>query len=295
MVAIILVNYNGAQDTIECVESLSKMAFNDICIIVVENKSTDDSLLRLKTAQRLYNFYLLEAQNNNGFAAGNNMGIQYASQLGAGYYWLLNNDTIVEANTLTELLEGFELNSRIGLTIGKILYEKNRDRIWYAGGSTSHQTARTEHWQYGEKNDGKVDGTQPVSFATGCCMLIKKDVVDKIGRMDESYFLYEEDTDYCFRVVKAGFSIYYCPEAIIYHKVSASTGQASPLSQYYMIRNKYLMIQQHFQGINKVMAYLYTSLQMCFRCLKGELAWKNYWLALQAFWNKEKGKRGAPL
>ena len=290
MVAIVLVNFNGADDTIECISSLESLIYKDYQIIVVDNCSTDDSPGKLKVAQQNHRFILLTSQENRGFSAGNNIGIKYAQEHNVDYYWLLNNDTLVEPDTLDQLLEGFSNNSACGVTTGKIYYEKNRSVIWYAGGSMNPHTARTEHWSYGKEDEDEATYPQKVTFVTGCCMCISSQVIDKIGMLDESYFLYEEDAEYSFRICEAGFDIVYIPDAVIYHKVSASTGQASPLSQYYTIRNKYRLIHQHFKGINKWIAYLYSTLQMFFRCFKGELNLKYYFLATKAFRNTEAGK-----
>lgn len=295
MVAIILVNFNGSDDTIECILSLEGQTYQDYQIIVVDNCSTDNSIEHLKLAQQEHRFALLRAKENKGFSAGNNIGIKYAKEHNADYFWLLNNDTLVEPDTLDKLVSGFSNSSKCGATIGKIYYEKDRTMIWYAGGSINPHTSRTEHWNYGKKDKGEVTGLQKVTFATGCCLFISRQVLEKVGLLDESYFLYEEDAEYSFRICEAGFDILYLPDAVIYHKVSASTGQTSPLSQYYTMRNKYHLIRQHFKGINKWTAYIYSTLQTIFRCFKGELKFKYYFLAFSAFRNNEIGKREKAL
>jgi len=299
MVAIILVNYNGADDTIECIESLKGLTDDDHKIIVVDNKSTDDSEEKLKKSRQKYDFVLLTSNDNKGFSAGNNAGILYAKEkYDPDYYWLLNNDTIVQVDTLSELLNGFKMDSPdTGITTAKIYYEKDRSMIWYAGGSFNFKTGRTEHWNYGmieqKKPDNEID--RDVTFASGCCMLIPKNVIRDVGLLNESYFLYEEDTDYCIRTQRKGYKIRYCPNAVLYHKVSASTGVASPVSQFYSIRNKYMLISKHFKGINKAIAYLYTTAQMLNRCIKREVNFKHYIEATRAFLKKDMGKTSVAI
>lgn len=290
MVAIVLVNYNGFDDTIACISSLSECSYKDYIIIVVDNCSTDESVRELKSAQMNYDFVLLKASDNRGFSAGNNIGIRYALEAGADYVLLLNNDTLVEPNFLELLIEGFFVYENCGVTIGKIYYEKWRDTIWYAGGSLSLKTARTSHWRFDERDNNMVESPKTVTFATGCCMCLSRKLIEDIGFLDESYFLYEEDAEYCCRLLLAGYKIVYVPAAVIYHKVSSSTGAASPMTQYYTMRNKYIMIRQHFKGMNKLSAYIYCTAQMLYRCLCRGVKFRYYWAALKAFRNHETGK-----
>ncbi len=290
MVAIILVNYNGADDTIECIKSLKKVKEPEYMIIVVDNCSNDDSIKRLKKEQRYNDFVLLQASSNAGFSAGNNLGIRYAIGKEADYYLLLNNDTIVETDFLKNLINGFEASKTCGVTISKILYHSSPDIIWYAGGRLNKKTARTEHYKFNEKDSINDSTLKKVTFASGCCMCLSKKVVEKIGFLNEDFFLYEEDAEYCYRIIDAGFDIYYIPKSVVYHKVSASTGQGSPISQYYAVRNKYYFIHQCFKGIDKITAYLYCTAQFLFRCFKHEQNFKYYKYGFYAFLRKEIGK-----
>lgn len=288
MVAIILVNFNGADDTIDCIKSLSEMKDIEYEIVVVDNCSSDDSVDKLKHSQEIYSFTLLQAECNNGFSAGNNIGIEYAKN--ADYYLLLNNDTVVEPDFLKKLINEFQKNPKCGATISKILYYSQPDTIWYAGGSINQRTARSEHYHFNEKNSLNDALPQKVTFASGCCLCVSKRAIETIGLLNEDFFLYEEDAEFCYRITEAGFEIIYVPDSIIYHKVSASTGQGSPMSQYYTVRNKYYLIRLHFRGINKVTAYLYCTVQFLFRCLKRKQSFKCYKLGVRAFMRNEIGK-----
>lgn len=288
MVAIILVNYNGAMDTIDCIKSLSAIKDIEYELIVVDNKSTDDSVHKLKKFQSFLNFTLIEANCNNGFSAGNNLGILYAPN--ADYYLLLNNDTVVKPNFLAELLSEIQKHPQCGATTPKILYYSNPDMIWYAGGSFNRKTARSEHYRFSHKNTDQKEQPQNVTFASGCCLCISRKVFETIGVLNEDFFLYEEDAEFCYRIIEAGFNIVYVPNSIIYHKISSSTGQGSPMSQYYTVRNKYLLIRMHFNGINKVCAYLYCTAQFLFRCIKKEQSFKYFKSGINAFLRHETGK-----
>lgn len=288
MVAIILVNYNGAEDTIDCINSLSAISNVEYEIVVVDNNSTDDSVSQLKRFQKLRTFTLLEANNNNGFSAGNNIGLAYARN--ADYYLLLNNDTVVEPDFLSGLLSAFKNNPRCGAAISKIKYYSQPNTIWYAGGSFNNRTARSEHYHFNQKDIITNETVQKVTFASGCCLCVSQDVIRKVGVLNEEFFLYEEDAEYCCRIIEAGFDIIYVPDSVIYHKVSASTGQGSPMSQYYTVRNKYSLIKMHIKGINKIVAYCYCTAQFLFRCIKREQSFKHYRAGVKAFIQNETGK-----
>jgi hypothetical protein len=288
MVAIILVNYNGANDTIDCIKSLSEMRDVEYEIVVVDNCSTDDSVNKLKKLQGDYKFTLLQAECNNGFSSGNNIGITHAKN--ADYYLLLNNDTVVEPDFLKKLVDEFKENPHCGAAISKILYYSQPDTIWYAGGSLNKKTARCEHYHFKEKDVTTDHLPVKVTFASGCCLCVSKQVVEKIGLLNEDFFLYEEDAEFCYRITEAGYDIIYVPDSVIYHKVSASTGQGSPISQFYSVRNKYYLIRMYFKGLNKLMAYMYCTLQFLFRCMKKEQSFQYYKSGFRAFIRKETGR-----
>lgn len=289
-VSIILVNYNGYKDTIECLESLRKITYPNYEITIIDNASTNDSVKHINKVLLPERENIIVAEVNAGFSAGNNIGIKYAISRGSEYMLLLNNDTVVEPDFLDKLIEGFQFSSNCGLTIGKILYERNRNIIWYGGGDFNKKTGKTEHWSYNTIDTSSPLIPQSVSFATGCCMCLSKRVIEDVGFMDEGYFLYEEDVDYCLRLINSGYEILYVPTARIYHKVNASTGLLSGISQYYMIRNKYLLIEKFFHGSSKLIAITRATIQFLFRCIKKELEFKYLRKAYIAYKRHETGK-----
>ncbi len=290
MISVILVNYNSAKDTIECLKSLSIL--NDIGqkIVVVDNHSSDDSLEVLERARREFEFTLIKAPDNNGFSAGNNIGIEYAKSINSDYFVLLNNDTVVEHDFLEKLVNGFKASPNCGITTSRILYFSNPEKVWYAGGALNMRTSRTEHFHYNCKDTTEDMKPMRVSFASGCCMCISREVIDEVGMLDEDFFLYEEDTEFCHRIQEYGFSIWYIPDSVIYHKVSSSTGVGSATSQYYTIRNKYKMILKCYHGFNLITSFIYSTLQILNRCRKGELNYKYFEMGIMAFIRGEKGR-----
>lgn len=298
-VYIILVNYNGWQDTIECLESLLKIDYPHYQIVIVDNDSPNESIkyitawaegsLALQEQEStifksfvmpyskkpisyvLYNreeaekggnkaneskyknpLVIIQSGYNGGFSFGNNVGIQYAlARNDADYILLLNNDTIVKSDFLTELLKGATSSSSIGITGAKIYYYDEPNKLWFNGGTFNEWFGRTTHI--------KKESTQDIStcsFITGCCMLIKKEVIKKIGLLDESYFMYVEDLDYCYRARKAGFVLNVAHKSIIWHKVGASNeGELSEFAVRYMVKNHYKFIKK-LDGLQKYCAFI---------------------------------------
>ncbi len=265
-VSIIILNWNGQKDTIDCLKSLEYLNYPDFEIILVDNGSTDESVSNFKS--QIPNFKnkisLIENKENLGFSAGNNAGIKYALGKKTDYVLLLNNDTIVESEFLKELVGVGEQNSqptadqpkaeKIGILGPKIYFFDDPQRIWFAGGKFNWISG-SSHIGFGEIDDGQYEISKKVSFITGCAMLIKKEVFEKIGFLDERFFLYYEDTDFCLRAKKRGFKCVFVPRAKIFHKIplenlknklSGAAGRiGAPSVHYYHHRNVLMLIQNN--------------------------------------------------
>ncbi|WP_409405000.1 glycosyltransferase family 2 protein [Priestia megaterium] len=250
LVYIILLNYNGYKDTLECIASLENICYENYEILIVDNNSKDNSEAIIKEAYPQYRF--IQTQENLGFAGGNNIGIHYALENGAEYVCLLNNDTIVEPDFLTELVKTAKENEDAGI-VGGIIHEYEEiDKIWYSGGYFSELKGKTIHEQRVCENS-----TKEVGFITGCLQLIHKDVIQKVGVLPEEYFIYYEDLDYCFQVKQAGYKLIVNNKAKIYHKCGGTASYVSPISVFYSNKNYYLFIRKFFRGNFKYL-YLYT-------------------------------------
>lgn len=245
LVAIILVNYNGYTDTVECVKSIRESTYPAYRIIVVDNGSGDAERLQQDAFLNEHTTLIL-SEENLGFSGGNNLGIEYAETAFAPeYYFLLNNDTVIEPQALERMVDTCENTADCGILTGRILYYSEPKLLWAAGGKFDFRTGIADQPALGQPDSAAYDGVEETTFCTGCAMLIPARVLKTVGHLEESYFLYAEDTDYCCRVMNAGFKLYYTGEAVIYHKVSASTGRTSDLSQYYNIRNNFYIIQKY--------------------------------------------------
>ena len=254
LVTIILVNYNGYNDTVHCVKSILKSTYKNYKIILVDNNSADRDIIR-KDSFLLENTDVIFLDENLGFSGGNNRGIDFAKEkYDPGYYLLLNNDTEIADNAIEELIKTYNRTEHCGLVTGKIFYYDTPDIIWAAGGKFDFNTGIADQPALGKKDGDEYSREKETSFCTGCVMLISKEVLETVGKLDEQFFLYAEDTDYCCRVMNKHYKLMYTGNAVIYHKVSASSGRNSEATQYYNIRNNFYIIKWYCR--NKVYGYL---------------------------------------
>lgn len=245
--AVVLVNYNGEKYNVACIESiLADSGVEELKIIVVDNASQDDSMRLLENRYAgNEQLELIRLDDNYGFSHANNVGIDRAREQGADYVMLLNNDTEIMPDMLSRLWECAKRHPG-SVVVPKIYYSDDRKRLWSAGGSFSPVIKKAAHIGLGETDKGQYDQEREIGFATGCCLWIPMEVIEKAGTLDERFFLYYEDTEYSFRLHRRGIPIYYCPQAVMYHKVGASTkGADSALCAYYIARNWLLCNRLH--------------------------------------------------
>lgn len=260
MIAVILVNYNGKQYNTACIGSLLKQrGGHEIRIIIVDNGSQDDSMQIIQDQfgedSRIETIFL---DDNYGFSSANNVGIRRAGEWGADYVLLLNNDTEVREDLLTELLACADRHPD-SMIAPKIYYSEKRDVLWSAGGEVSPLIRKVRHIGLDQKDTGQYDKERRIGFATGCCLLLPRAVIERAGLLDERFFLYYEDTEYCFRLRERGIDIWYCPQARLYHKVGASSkGADSPLCAYYIARNWLLCSRLHLGSRYPLFLLYYT-------------------------------------
>jgi hypothetical protein len=246
-VVIVVLNWNEKRLTIECLESLKRIDYNNYEILLVDNGSTDGSQEYFRV--QYPEIALLENEVNLGFAEGNNIGIRYAMNGQADYVLLLNNDTLVHTTFLSELVNVAERDVRIGFAGPKIYYHDwhgQRNVIAYAGGWVNLWTGTARNIGARKKDRGQYDVIQTVDQLSGSCLLVKKELLEKVGLMNSDYFLYWEDTDWCFRAQQFGFKLVYVPRAVVWHRVSASVGGV--VYWYYFTRNLFWFMKKHATG-----------------------------------------------
>ncbi len=220
----VILNWNLANDTIECVRSLLQAGVSQENIIIVDNGSTDDSVKKLKKEFDKGVHFILHG-SNKGFAGGNNLGIKYALELNAEWVFLLNNDTIVDSNFLIELHDTLKQKNQYHVIAPIIFYANNPDVIWSMGDRLIPGTLFTLQLLRNKKVPDKLPRFIEVDFVTGCGLLINHRVFEEIGYLDERFFMYGEDAEFCWRVKTKGFQIAVATNVKIWHKVAQSNTQ----------------------------------------------------------------------
>jgi len=251
-VFVVVLHYKGKEFTHQCLLSLSRIKTNGFSLktVVIDNNSPEplDDL-----EKEFFDEVFIKNKENLGFAEGNNVGIRYALKHGADYVMLLNNDTIVDPQMIVQLIKVGESDKKIGVLGPKIYfapgYEFHKERykpdeqgkvIWYAGGIIDWDNVLASHRGVDEVDKGQYDKQIETDFVSGCAMLVKKEVLEKIGLLDKRYFLYLEDNDFCQRAKRAGFKVIYAPKACLWHLNAGSSEVGGPLHDYYLTRNRML-------------------------------------------------------
>ena len=253
-VSIIILNWNGLKDTVECLESLKKVIYPNYEVIVVDNGSRGNDAQVLEEEFGDY-IHLIRNDKNYGYTGGNNIGIRYAlNNSSPDYFLILNNDTVVASDFLDQLIKAAESDASMGIAGSKVYYYDFPNRIQGVGGKVNMRTGQVSLIGVKEIDTGQYDVQRDVDYIFGCCLLVRADVIQKVGLFDESYFCYWDETDYCFRAREAGYKVVYIPEAKIWHRApmklkvwsKASTGgRPSGLPYYYMARNNFRFMRGH--------------------------------------------------
>jgi GT2 family glycosyltransferase len=253
LLSIITIKYNGLKDTCELIDTLP---LNDetIEVIVVDNASTQDEATELEKRYPL--IIVIRSDKNLGFAGGNNLGIKAAH---GKYLFFINNDTILsQPSVLSLLITRLESSAQIGMVCPKIRFTWDKQPIQYAGYTPlSKITLRNKSIGFGEQDNGQYDTPHPTPYAHGAAMMVKREIIEKVGMMPECYFLYYEELDWSMMIRRAGYEIWYEPACTIFHKESQTTGQMSPLKTYFITRNRLLFAQRNAQKDTKYLTYVY--------------------------------------
>lgn len=249
-ISIIVLNWNGKEDTIECLESLKKLDYPNYEIIAVDNGSTDGSPRVLR--ERFPYITLIENDENLGFAEGSNVAMKHALEKGTGYVFLLNNDTIVDKGLLKELVKVAESDPKIGVVGPKIYFYDNPKMIWSTGGTINFVKGKADPIGIGVTDEGQFDKLDDRDCISGCALLAKREVLDKVGLFDPIYFAYYEEIDWCVKAMKAGYKMTYVPKARLWHKVSQSTRKDDSFRAYLYTRNRLIFMRKHAKTLDKL-------------------------------------------
>ncbi|MDO8269516.1 MAG: glycosyltransferase family 2 protein [Candidatus Levybacteria bacterium] len=252
-IIISILHYNSNRDTLACLASLMDSNLNglEIKTYVLDNASRETLDIDVSTYKKI-GLSIIKSKINLGFTGGHNLVYKNTKDVSYDFFLLLNNDSIVDSNLLQEMVKaGHE--KKVGAVVPKIYFTKgmefHKNRysesdmgkvFWYAGGKLDWDHVMSIHRGVDEVDVGQFDKQEEIDFATGACLLIKKEVLNKIGLFDRRYFLYYEDADLSVRIRKADFEIMYCPHAVAWHNNAGSSGSGSELHDYYLTRNRML-------------------------------------------------------
>lgn len=289
LVCVLILNWNGWRDTIECLESLLRLGYPRFQVVVCDNASTDGSVEHIAAwargaedapetmrgvdaagprvpkpvpcvvldgpeaetgAPHARDVPLVLVRNgaNAGFAAGNNVGLRYALARGDfGYVWLLNPDTVVAPDSLEALVAAAEADPGVGMLGATVLYYHAPDVMQAAaGGSLSRWIGTTHLVATGGPADAHVSPGPEMAYIHGACLLVRTELVRTVGMMDDRYFLYSEEVDWCVRARRAGWRLGYARRARVWHKEGTSMGKRSAVQEFHTLRSRLLLLRRHF-------------------------------------------------
>lgn len=246
-IGIVIVNYNGLSDTIECIDSIYKSDYKEWEIIVIDNNSLEAPDI-LESYDKVT---LKKLSDNVGFGIANNIGAQIAIEKGADFIFCLNNDTTITKGLLSLFLQN--IKEKTVLTCSTYYYS-DKNELWYGGGEVSRFLGTFRHKKYKEN--------RYVSFASGCCIFIPKKLIMDIGLFSKEYFMYYEDGDFSLKILRHGYRIYYLTEESVFHKIGKSISKVSGLKEYYLTRNRLYLLNK-YKGYFYFTAYIYFFITRC--------------------------------
>lgn len=286
-VTVIIVAWNQLEKTLDCLETVAALDYPDFRILLVDNGS-DPPLAEAITA-RFPDVATLRLPANLGFAGGYNTGLRHGMESDSQHYLLLNNDTLLEPDVLTQLVTEIERSIDVGLVTAKIYYAADPQRIWTVG-ANFNVFLDLKDGGAGQIDKRQWNSPRDIDFAPFCAMLIRREVIEQAGLLDEEFFLYYEDMDYCRRAKAAGWRIRLCPSAHVLHDVSASSGgRDSPMERYWMAQSSGRYFRKHGRGPRMLLIIpfrLASAIKMTARLLAAGKrdALRAYWRGLLIGW-----------
>jgi GT2 family glycosyltransferase len=279
LVYVVMLTWNQKEDTLACLESLQQMTFPNFRIVVVDNGSTDDteSAIRVQFPE----VEVVVNPRNLGFTGGTNVGLRYALAQGAEFVLSINNDTLVEPDILDELV-AHAMAPDVGVVSPKIYYADEPTRIWSVGARQHPLTLEMIDKGRGRIDVGQWEQVVEQDYLLGCAQLIKRAVLEEVGLLDETLFLYYDDLDYSLRARGAGYRLLMVPQARMWHKVAASAGGVdSPRVRYYRTRSSVWFFRKHARGLRRLIVIPYRLGSAVKTLLR--FAWQGKWAAFRAY------------
>lgn len=285
-IAIVILNWNGKEDTLECLASVGQLDYPNYEVIVVDNGSTDDSVNAIRT--KFPQFSVLETKKNLGYAGGNNVGIRQALDHEAEFILVLNNDTVVSPQILNKLVSSAYQHPDVGFLGARLLYHDRPEFVWFDSAQWNASVNQFEYPGQNENVSGLSMSDHETDYVCGAALFVRAETARQIGLMDERYFLVWEEVDWCYRAREAGWRNIVVPQAVLWHKVGVSFGgEDSPLRTYFAVRNSLLWYGRH-AGLRAWLQLLGKYLPMAFPSFaisanKTHSLSKRVWWALRAW------------
>jgi GT2 family glycosyltransferase len=249
-VYVIILNWNHYDDTAECIESVKKNNYDNFRILVVDNNSSDDSVKRLR--ENFPEIEIIQNSQNLGFAGGNNVGMRYALTQGADYLLILNNDVTIDKNCIAELVRFAQEIEDVGMLAPKVYYYDYPKTINSLGTSIDWLRLKPKLSYCGKQDKGQFNNNREVDILVGCAIMVKKETLERIGLIDEKFFIFHEEADWCLRNIKSGFKNMVVPLAVAYHKASKTMRKFSAATAYYSIRNFLYLAHKNASFMNRI-------------------------------------------
>lgn len=251
--AVIVLNWNGLEDTRALLRTLERCRAPEgwtVRVMVVDNGSTDGSAATL--AHEFPTVEIVALPENRRFAGGNNEGLRRALAAGADAAMLLNNDTEADPQMFERLVLALEQDPKAGAVAPLIFFVRPLERIWYAGGTCIPSLGLAAHRGLRAEYTGQYRSVEETGYLTGCCLLATREAWERVGLLDERYFIYAEDADWSLRARAAGYRLLFVPTARLWHKVSSSTGASSPWKIYQRLRANLTLFARNTKGVARI-------------------------------------------
>jgi GT2 family glycosyltransferase len=258
-VYIVILNYNSYEDTIECVKHCKNITYKNYDIIVVDNNSTDDSFNIL--SDKLNDIIILKSEINKGYAYGNNLAIKAALEKKAEYICILNSDVIVEEDFLEPLVNALQNDEKLGIVGPCVCQYDFKDRIQAIGSSLNICLGLARSNYKGELYSNIKKGSISVDYVGGACLLFKSEILDKTGLIPENYFLFFEETEFCYKAKKKGYDCKCIVSSRVYHKGSATISRYKGLGYYLLHKNRIVFIRRNGNVLQRIIFSLYIPLE----------------------------------
>ena len=252
-VSVVLLNWNGAHFTIPCIESLRQSSYPNVEIVVVDNGSTDGSPERI--SERFPDIPMIRNGANLGFAQGNNIGVDYSLRAGADYVLTLNNDTLVDPEMISELVATTSRHEDSVAVCPKIYWFHQPDRLWFGGSRANLWFGIFDHIGMNEVDNSRYATERDIGFATGCCILVPRKIIEAVGMFDPAFFIYCEDVDWSLRCRRAGFRLLFAPKAKLRHVESGMTRQLTAWKRYLFTRNAIWTVRRNGTALHKAVYF----------------------------------------